>query len=105
MLCNQSGFKVIGSSTTGNNILDNANFKCLKLDLSSSVSISQFVKSLSDIKLDFLLNNAGVLLDKWDASTVNTEQLKKTFEINVFGTIELTENCYHYLIPMHKLLM
>lgn len=91
MLCNQSDFKVIGSSTTGNNPLDNANFKYLKLDLANSDSITKFVENLEVVELDFIVNNAGILLEKWDASAINMKQLKKTFETNVFGTIELTE--------------
>lgn len=91
ILCNQSDFKVIGSSTTGNNPLDNANFKCLKLDLVNSDSITKFVENLKDVELDFIVNNAGILLEKWDASAINMKQLKQTFAINVFGTIELTE--------------
>lgn len=89
---------VIGSSTSGNQTLNQPNFQCLKLDLSSSDSIDEFVETLVDIKLDFLINNAGILLEKWDASKINMEQLKKTFDINVFGTIELTEK----LIPRLK---
>ncbi|WP_417856792.1 SDR family NAD(P)-dependent oxidoreductase [Xanthomarina gelatinilytica] len=92
-------FNVIGSSTSGNNPLDNSNFKCLELDLSSSDSIDKFVENLGDIKLDFLINNAGVLLEKWDASEINMEQLKKTFNINVFGTIELTEKLLPLFTP------
>jgi NAD(P)-dependent dehydrogenase (short-subunit alcohol dehydrogenase family) len=92
----QPNTRVIGSSTSGKHTLNLTNYQCLKLDLSSSVSISQFVKSISTIRVDFLINNAGVLLEKWDTSTINNEQLKKTFEINVFGTIELTEK----LLPL-----
>jgi len=91
LLNNESNIKVIGSSTSGNNPIDHSNFKCLKLDLSSSDSIEKFVENLGDIKLDFLINNAGVLVEKWNASNINLEQLKQTFDINVFGTIELTE--------------
>tara|TARA_R110000765_G_scaffold222003_1_gene326094 strand:+ start:19030 stop:19689 length:660 start_codon:yes stop_codon:yes gene_type:complete len=91
LLIKQSGFKVIGSSTSGNNPLDNSNFKCLILDLSNSDSIDKFIEGLGDVKLDFLINNAGVLIEKWDASEINMDQLKKTFDTNVFGTIELTE--------------
>lgn len=96
LLSKQSGFKVIGSSTSGNNLLDNSNFKCLKLDLSNNDSIDKFIQGLGDVKLDFLINNAGILIEKWDASDINMEQLKRTFDINVFGTIELTEK----LLPL-----
>lgn len=99
LLSNQSGFKVIGSSTTGNNPLDDSNFKCLKLDLSSSDSIDNFVENLGDVKLDFLINNAAVLIEKWDASSINMQQLKHTFNINVFGTIELTEKLLRLFTP------
>lgn len=96
LLTMQTKFKVIGSSTSGNNPLAHLNFKCSKLDLSCSGSIDKFVENLGNIKLDFLVNNAAVLLEKWDASEINIKQLKKTFDINVFGTIELTEK----LLPL-----
>ncbi len=96
LLTKQPSFKVIGSSTSGNNPLDHSNFKCLKLDLSNNDSINKFVENLGDIKLDFLINNAGILLEKWDVSAIEMNQLKQTFNINVFGTIELTEK----LLPL-----
>ncbi|WP_408028440.1 MULTISPECIES: SDR family NAD(P)-dependent oxidoreductase [Flavobacteriaceae] len=91
MLYNGSGFKIIDLFTTGNNPLGHSNFKCLKLDLSNSNSIEKFVAMLKDIKLDFIINNAGILIEKWDVSAINMKQLKQTFNTNVFGIIELTE--------------
>lgn len=75
--------RVIGSSTSGNNPLDYSNFKCLKLDLSVNYSIDDFIRNIGDIKLDYLINNAAVLIEKWDASEIKMEQLRKTFDINV----------------------
>jgi len=91
LLIKQSGFKLIGSSTSGNNPIEHSNFKCLLLDLSKSASIDKFIAGVGDVKLDFLINNAGILIEKWDASEIHMDQLKKTFDVNVFGTIELTE--------------
>lgn len=91
LLTKNGDTKVIGSSTSGNQTLNQPNFQCLQLDLFSSDSIADFIASLGNIKLDFLINNAGVLLEKWDASAINMKQLKQTFATNVFGTIELTE--------------
>ncbi|MBW2936769.1 SDR family NAD(P)-dependent oxidoreductase [Aureisphaera sp. CAU 1614] len=88
-------YKIIGSSTSGNHPLKHPNFQCLKLDLSSSNSIANFVEKIGNIHIDFLINNAGILIEKWDVSTINMVQLKSTFNINLFGTIELTEK----LIP------
>jgi NAD(P)-dependent dehydrogenase (short-subunit alcohol dehydrogenase family) len=46
-------------------------------------------------KLDALVNNAGVMIERSggekQASTIPIETLRKTFDTNVFGTIELTQ--------------
>ncbi|WP_247656699.1 SDR family NAD(P)-dependent oxidoreductase [Maribacter sp. MMG018] len=91
LLSENPNFEIIGSSTSGRHSLIRPNFKALKLDLSNSVAIAEFVDKLGDVKLDFLINNAGILLEKWDVSAIDMNQLKQTFNINVFGTIELTE--------------
>ena len=95
LLTKDTNNQVYGSSTSGNHTLIQHNFKCLRLDLSDSNSIDDFVEQVGNVKLDFLINNAGILLEKWDASEINMEELKQTFNINLFGTIELTER----LIP------
>lgn len=97
LLTKNANTQIIGSSTSGNHTLNQPNFQCLKLDLSNNISIDKFIRSLGNIKLDFLINNAGILLEKWDASVINMEQLKQTFNINLFGTIELTEKVLHRL--------
>jgi NAD(P)-dependent dehydrogenase (short-subunit alcohol dehydrogenase family) len=99
LLTKDLNIEVIGSSTSGNHSLIRSNFECLKLDLSNSDSITEFAEHLKDVKLDFIVNNAGILLEKWDASVINMEQLKRTFDINVFGTIDLTEKLLPLLNP------
>lgn len=99
LLTENPKIKVIGSSTSGNHTLNQSNFQCLKLDLSDNASITEFVGNLKDIRLDFIVNNAGILIEKWDASSINIDQLKQTFNINVFGTIELTEKLLPRLNP------
>ncbi|MGA8036345.1 MAG: SDR family oxidoreductase [Candidatus Acidiferrales bacterium] len=46
-------------------------------------------------KLDVLINNAGVMMERAggasEASKIPVETLRKTFDTNVFGTIELTQ--------------
>lgn len=88
---------IIGSSTSGNHKLNQSNFQCKNLDLSNSTSIDKFVKDLNNIKLDFIVNNAGILIEKWNVSEINLVQLRKTFDVNVFGTIELTEKLLPFL--------
>ncbi len=83
---------VIGTSTDGNCSIKNDNFKILKLDLSDSKSILECVNKIKslDKKIDILINNAGVAVDVNDFK-VNIENLRKTLEVNLIGTINFTE--------------
>ncbi|HGF0933799.1 TPA: SDR family NAD(P)-dependent oxidoreductase, partial [Legionella pneumophila] len=56
-----------------------------------SEHIDAFAKNLP--KIDVLINNAAVLLEEWNEEKINMSLLKKTFAINLFGTVELTEKC------------
>jgi len=91
LLIDNPNFKIIGTSTSGNCPISRSNFKCLQLNLSDSKSISDFVEEIDNLSIDFLINNAGILLEKWNESAINMEQLRQTFDVNLFGTIELTE--------------
>ena len=95
LLTDNDNIKVIGTSTSGNCSISNSNFDCFQLNLSESKSINEFVNIIGNTKIDFLLNNAGVLLENSDESVINLEHLRQTFNVNLFGTIELTEK----LIP------
>lgn len=83
------GWYVIGTSTSGKAPLSHTHLKFLPLNLTSSAQIDNVVSQISSI--DLLVNNAGVLLENWDQTIINMDELKATFAINVFGTIELTE--------------
>ena len=69
----------------------------VKLDISNSVDI-QNIKSYIESNygvLDILINNAAVFLDSaWfgnNTETVPQQILRDTFDINYFGTVELTQ--------------
>lgn len=87
----ENGWHVIGTSTHGETPLNHKNLKIYKLDLKNSQQINHFAEKLP--KFDVLINNAAVLLENWNQEKINLEQLKETFAVNVFGTIELTEKC------------
>ena len=91
LLTDNPNFKVIGTSTSGDCSISELNFKCHQLNLSDSKSISDFAEEINNLRIDFLINNAGVLIEKWNESEINIEQLRQTFDVNLFGTIELTE--------------
>ncbi|TDQ30186.1 SDR family NAD(P)-dependent oxidoreductase [Tenacibaculum caenipelagi] len=98
LLTDNPNYKIIGTSTSGNCPITKYNFESYQLNLSESESINNFSKKIKNIKIDFLINNAGILLERWEDSSINIQQLKQTFNVNLFGTIELTEK----LIPNFK---
>jgi len=92
------GYHVIGTSTSGEMDFTDINFEDYKLELHRESSILDFVGKLRDqyLKIDGLINNAAILLEDWSDPEINMAQLRETFEVNVFGTIQLTEG----LIPL-----
>lgn len=70
-------------------LLKNSNIEILELDLSSIDSIEAAIISLQNKKIDVLVNNAGICgIGFTEAHSV--DKVKKIFDINVFGTYELT---------------
>ncbi len=90
-------WSVIGTSTHGDTPLKHKNLKIYPLNLVDSEQINHFVEKLP--KFDVLINNAAVLLDDWREEKIILSQLRETFAVNVFGTIELTEQCIPKLNP------
>ena len=88
-----NGYTVIGTSRTGEieNLL-HPNFTVLNLDLSKEEAIVNFEKELENknIKIDFLINNAGIGPDL-DTFEPEIKSFKKTFDVNVTGTVFITE--------------
>ncbi|MEN7550466.1 SDR family NAD(P)-dependent oxidoreductase [Rapidithrix thailandica] len=99
LLTESQAYEIIGTSTSGKHPISKSNFRCCQLDLSDSKSIHNFVQALGEVQLDFLINNAGILLERWDEPTVNIQQLRDTFNVNLFGTIELTEKLLPKMNP------
>jgi NAD(P)-dependent dehydrogenase (short-subunit alcohol dehydrogenase family) len=88
---------VIGTSTSGHTDLSHQNLFTLPLDLSSPESINYAVNIIINLNkgIDILINNAGVCVDE-NNDYVDISLLRKTLEINLFGTIDFTEK----LIPL-----
>ncbi|MBU4536478.1 SDR family NAD(P)-dependent oxidoreductase [Patescibacteria group bacterium] len=68
------------------------NLKALPLDLTSESSVENCIEEIKNLnlKIDILINNAGVLKDE-DETKVVIEKLRKTLEVNLIGTIDFTE--------------
>ena len=103
------GYAVIGTSQTGAVDYSHANLRIVQLDLASPDSIKRCAEVIAKsgsvgvtdagssnvTKIDILINNAGALLDE-DETSVIIEKLRQTLEVNLFGTIDLTEQ----IIPL-----
>lgn len=93
----KESYEVIGTSTSGMADIKNNNLTMLKLDLSSSKSIEECTKEFAKLnkKIDILINNAGVYTNNKDP-VMRIDYLRKTLEVNLIGTIDLTER----MLPM-----
>jgi NAD(P)-dependent dehydrogenase (short-subunit alcohol dehydrogenase family) len=92
-----NGYRVIGTNTTGIDNINENNYKSFALDLSNLDSIAAFEKKfqLDNIKIDILINNAGIGPDL-DFDLPEETSFKKTFDVNVTGTTFFTEQMLQY---------
>ncbi len=76
---------------------ENLDARAVELDVTNSEHITSIAKWIEQEygKLDILINNAGVSLDRLGR---NIDTLRKTFDVNVFAVYELTEA----LLPLLK---
>ncbi len=93
-----NGYRVIGTSTTGIDNINENNYKSYSLDLSNSDSIAAFEKNFQsdNIKIDILINNAGIGPDL-DFELPEAISFQKTFDVNVNGTTFFTEQMLQHL--------
>jgi NAD(P)-dependent dehydrogenase (short-subunit alcohol dehydrogenase family) len=90
------GYFVIGTTYSTKARMDAPNLKTYDLDLADPDSIKKCADAVraSGMKIDVLVNNAGVMLDDTE-ETLIPDKLRPTFEVNVTGTADFTER----LIP------
>ena len=93
-----NGYRVIGTNTTGIDNINENNYKFFALDLSNLDSIAAFEKNLQieNIKIDILINNAGIGPDL-DFDLPEEISFQKTFDVNVTGTTFFTEQMLRHL--------
>jgi len=88
------GHKVIAISRNINSLESLKAIECYSVDITNDNIIESFIKKLvlKNIKLDILINNAGVLINKIFEET-STENFKDIYNVNVFGVASLIRNC------------
>lgn len=89
----KNGDFVIGTSTKGASDWTHKNLTVLKLDLSKSESIEECAGQITALgkKIDVLINNAGIWSGAEDDPVLRMKDLRKTLEVNLFGTADFTE--------------
>ncbi|MDA2922795.1 SDR family NAD(P)-dependent oxidoreductase, partial [Patescibacteria group bacterium AH-259-L07] len=90
---------VIGTYNQTTIPLKHNNLRTLKLDQGSPDSIIQATNQIKNTysHIDALVNNAAIILDAED-ETVGLENIRQTFEVDLFGLIDVTER----LVPLLK---
>jgi len=72
----------------------------LRIDVSDSQSVTDAARRFgeTEVRLDVLINNAGIYPDQGvDITTIRREQLVTTFQTNTFGPVEVTQRFLPYL--------
>lgn len=87
----EKGYLVLGTSTTGKIEIKSDHFIPLKLDLANESSQKKLINKIKHFHIDVLVNNASILLEEWNESSIKLDTLKKTFDVNFFGIISFTE--------------
>ena len=88
------GHKVIAISRNINSLESLKAIESYSVDITNDNIIESFIKKLvlKNIKLDILINNAVVLINKIFEET-STENFKDIYNVNVFGVASLIRNC------------
>ena len=95
----REGFFVVGTYLIEPPQEDREHFEALPLDLSKPESVATCVQAFAaqNRKIDILINNAGALFDE-DETSVVVEKLRNTLEVNLIGTIDLTEQILPHVV-------
>ncbi len=82
------GYKVYGISRSNTDIMD-PNFTWIEADLSRDNVFKEIADTISENKVDLLINNAGISY-KLDTLKTNQEDFDKIFKLNYWAYVKLT---------------
>jgi short-subunit dehydrogenase len=90
-------FHVISVSRNIEPLKDISGIESFAIDITNKDSVDEFITNLKSrkIEIDILINNAGYLVSQLFGDTTY-DSFKKTFDVNVFGLVEITRS----LIPI-----
>ena len=94
----EKNFKVISLSRLSNiNEIKSENIEHLSFDITSNGDHQKFINhcKMNKIKIDILINNAGLLINK-TFKEITVEDFKKIYEVNLFGVVKLIKNLFKF---------
>jgi NAD(P)-dependent dehydrogenase (short-subunit alcohol dehydrogenase family) len=90
-VCRKSSSELEKVATT---VIDN-------VDIANPDSCNLLFKELSDLKIDLLINNAGILLNE-NLGKIDFDSIEKQFQVNALGTLRITEGLINNLHKTSK---
>lgn len=61
------------------------------VDVSDDASINKFIKEITDIKIDGIINNAGIIQPFIDVNKLDYNIINRVMDINFYGPLKLTK--------------
>ena len=87
----QQGWQVYGACRQASTELAGLNISVIEnVDISKQEGIEALSSSLSNINIDLLINNAGVLKDEV-LGRINFDSIQSQMEVNAYGPLRVTE--------------
>ena len=87
----QQGWQVYGACRQASTELAGLNISVIEnVDISKQEGIQALNNSLSNISIDLLINNAGVLKDEV-LGRINFDSIQSQMEVNAYGPLKVTE--------------
>jgi len=93
----QAGYRVIGTARKPEKAaeLKSLGARVEQLDVTDPESISALANLLKDVRIDILINNAGVRGDRTATlDTLDFDRIEQTFAVNAFGPMRVTQALY-----------
>ena len=101
----QHGYIVYGACRQPSSELNSLGVNVIDgIDVSKSTAVAKLANFLSGVKLDLLINNAGVLRDEV-LGHINFDSIQNQIEVNAYGPLRVSEALRNNLKPNAKIAM
>ena len=101
----QQGYNVYGACRQSSDELKATNINIIdQVDVANAEAVNQLSQTLADIKIDLLINNAGVLKDEV-LGDIDFNSIQTQIEVNAYGPLRVTQALQNKLVDNAKIAM